>query len=79
MSQVSGIIADVQAATQVRIYVTHLRDADIRYRTSYGMCPQRVRVYNHTTRQDEFGEGSDVTRTRSRDRQDTVSYQVLNS
>jgi hypothetical protein len=38
------------------------------------MCPERVRVYNYTTRQDEFGEGSDVTRIGGRDRQDTVSY-----
>jgi hypothetical protein len=30
-------------------------------------------VYNYTTRQDEFGEGGDVTRTGRRDRQDTVS------
>jgi hypothetical protein len=38
------------------------------------MCPQRIRLYNHPTRQDEFGEGGDVTSTRSRDCQDTVSY-----
>ena len=73
-----GMTADVQAATQVRIGYPHWRDADIRYRTSYGMCHQRIRVYHHPTSQDEFGEGSDVTRIGGRDRQDTVSYQALN-
>lgn len=71
------IVADVQAAIQVRIALLHGRDTNIRYRTSYGMCPQGIRLYNHTTSQDEFGKGGDVTRIRSRDRQDTVSYQVV--
>lgn len=41
------------------------------------MCPQGLRVYNNITCQDEFGEGGNVTRIGSRDRQDPVSYQVL--
>ena len=43
------------------------------------MCPEGLRVYNHITRKDEFGEGSDVTRIGSRDRQDPVSYHKLDS
>jgi hypothetical protein len=34
-------------------------------------------MHHHTTCQDEFGEGGDVTRPRGRDSQDTVSLLAM--